>query len=400
MWDTLVRHRAFRRLCIAATVDAIGTWLLVTAVSVHVYAVTGSATSTALALAVQALPAVVVGPWAGALVDRWPRRIVLVVANTVAAAGVCALLDDRLIYAGLVVESVAGCFLRPAFQATIPAIVPDETDRASANALLAVSQSVLRLTAPLAGTFLTTAGWFAAVVAADAVSYLGAATILATLSIPDPARSASALAGESRAGWRLVVRTRLLRGMLAASCVYWTANAALTALLVPFVAHRLHAGGQAVGYLVTGLGAGYLCGSAISRTILVRFSARTHLAVSYALVGGCFLVMFTTTGLPVAIVAVSAAGIPGAMANVATTHHAQTAAPPEARGRVSAAFVTSDAVAAVTGALAAPLVVAATGLPAALIILSTLVLAAAAIAAVALPAGRPNPNQPPGGRPN
>src|SRR5689334_14671118 len=47
---------AFRRLWAAATVDALGTWLLVTAVPVQVYAVTGSGPSTATALAVQAVP--------------------------------------------------------------------------------------------------------------------------------------------------------------------------------------------------------------------------------------------------------------------------------------------------------------------------------------------------------
>src|SRR4051794_22115720 len=92
MWDTLAHHRAFRRLWTAATVDAFGTWLLVMAVPVHVHAITGSATSTGLALAVQALPAVMIGPWAGALTDRWPRRAVLVAANVIAALGVGILL--------------------------------------------------------------------------------------------------------------------------------------------------------------------------------------------------------------------------------------------------------------------------------------------------------------------
>lgn len=395
MWDTLVHHRAFRRLWAAATIDACGTWLLVMAVPVHVYAVTGSATSTGLTLAIQALPAVMIGPWAGALTDRWPRRVVLVAANTIAALGVGILLvaadADRVgfVYLALVVENIAVCFLRPALQATIPAIVTDETGRASANALLAVSHSALRICAPLAGTYLTAIGWFAAVVVVDVVSYLSAAAIIARLPIPAVARqtgNATRLVDELRQGWRLVTRNRVLAGLLTSSCLYWTANAALTALLVPFVVHRLDASGQAVGFLVTGLGVGYLCGSAVSRRLLVRHAARTLLAVSYALVGACFLIMFTTGSLPMAIIAVTAAGLPGAVAGVATTQHVQTAAPPSARGRVSSAFLTSDSVAAVAGALAAPAVVAVAGLPAALVILSSVVLLAAATAAILLPA--------------
>ncbi|GIE06603.1 hypothetical protein Adu01nite_79530 [Paractinoplanes durhamensis] len=415
MWH----HRGFRRLWAAATVDACGTWLLVMAVPVQVYAVTGSATSTGLALAVQALPAVLIGPWAGALTDRWPRRVVLVGANVAAALGVSILLvatsADRVgyVYLALAVENLAACFLRPALQAAIPAVVTDPADRASANALLATSHSALRICAPLAGTYLTAAGWFGAVVVVDVVSYLAAAAIIAGLPLPATTRPAGGALGrpdnprpgagtldrpagphpggtrlvdELRQGWRLVVHSRILAGLLAGSWLYWTANAALTALLVPFVVHRLDSSGQAVGYLVTGLGVGYLCGSAVSRTVLLRSPARTQLTISYALVGVCFLIMFSTSSLLVAVVAVTAAGLPGAVAGVATTHHVQNASPPWGRARVSATFMTSDATAAVIGALAAPALVAIAGLPTALITLSAAVLLAAATAAFLLPA--------------
>ncbi|GAA0468121.1 hypothetical protein Ade02nite_78930 [Paractinoplanes deccanensis] len=403
---------------VAATADAAGTWLLVMAVPAHVYAVTGSPASTALALAVEAAPAVVIGPWAGALVDRWPRRRVLAGGNLVAAFGVCLLLlaatGDRVgfVYVALAVESAAVCFLRPALQATIAAVARSSEGRAALNSSLAVSHSVLRLCAPPAGTALVAAGWFGAVVVADAVSYLAAAAILAGLPIPTIARSASGavstpapgtapvsavetgagaatvsrdFSGEWRAGWRLVLRGRVLGGLLASSCLYWIANAGLTALLVPFAVHRLHASGEAVGYLVTGLGAGYLCGAAVSGAALVRFGPRGLIALCYAVVGACFLVIFTAESLLVAVVAIAVAGVPGSVANVATTHHVQGAAPPEARGRVSAVFMTSDAVAAVLGALAATAMVAAAGLPATLIGFSCLVPVAAAIALILLP---------------
>ncbi|GAA1581577.1 MFS transporter [Actinoplanes couchii] len=375
MWDTLVHHRPFRRLWIAATIDAAGTWLLVMAVPLHVYTITGSATSTGVALAVQALPAVMIGPWAGVLIDRWPRRIVFVVANIVAALGVSVLLPattaDRIgfVYPALVIENIAVCFLRPALQATIPATVTDQSTRASANALLALSHSVLRICGPLAGTYLTASGWFAAAVAVDVAGYLTAAAILATLKI-----TPVAVRGDDQhpGTW-----TPALTALLVSSWLYWTANAALTALLVPFAVDRLHGDGQTVGHLITGLGIGYLCGAAASRSLLLRRPARNLIAGSYALVGLSFLFLFTAGTMTVALLAITVAGIPGAVAGVATTHHVQSSAPPEALGRVSAVFMTSDAVAAVAGALAAPMAVAVAGLPAALIMLSGAVLLAA-----------------------
>jgi hypothetical protein len=96
--------------------------------------------------------------------------------------------------------------------------------------------------------------------------------------------------------------------------------------------------------------------------------------------------MFTATALPVALIAVTACGVPGAVAQVITGHRLQTSTPDAVLGRVSAVFYTNDSIAAVTGALIAPAVVVLAGLGTALIALSAAVLAAAAVAVVALPA--------------
>jgi MFS family permease len=390
MWRAVLRGRAFRRLWVATTIDSFGSWLLVMAVPLHVYSLTGSATSTGLALAVQALPFVLVGPWAGVTVDRWHRKTVIVAANLAAAAGVAmmalATRPDRaaFIHLGLVVEHVALCFLRPALAAVTPEVVGRGADLAAANALSAFTNSAFRMLGPLAGTLLVAGGWFGAVVLIDVASYLVAAAVLtgvATGSTGSAARRAPRIMD----GLRHVTGTPVLRGLLLSSWAYWTANAALTALLVPFVAGRLHGSGQALGYLIAGLGAGYLCGSALSGHLIARWATRTVLTVAYSSVGLCFLVMFTATTLPVALVAVTAGGVPGAVAQVATGHRVQASTPDSVLGRVSAAFHTSDAVAAVTGALAAPAVVALAGLGTALRLLSAAVLGAAMIAWVALP---------------
>ncbi|MEV0808823.1 MFS transporter [Micromonospora sp. NPDC050200] len=85
---TLLRdNRDFRRLWSATTLNALGTWLLVMAVPLHVFTLTGSAMSAGVALAIEALPAVLVAPWAGVVIDRWSRRQVLIWSNLAGAAG-------------------------------------------------------------------------------------------------------------------------------------------------------------------------------------------------------------------------------------------------------------------------------------------------------------------------
>lgn len=386
----VMRNANFRRLWTAATIDSFGSWLLAMAVPLQAYLLTGSAMSTGLALAIEALPVVLIGPWAGVAIDRWHRKKVLIAANVASAAGVSLMLlastPDRIafIYLGLLMESVAVCFLHPALKAVTPSVVGNERDLASANALSAFTNSAFRMLGPLSGTFLVANGWFQAVVLIDVTSYVAAAAIIMTVTIA-PAAKPTQVANQLREGWHHLVHTPLLRGLLTTSWIFWTANAGLTVLLIPFVATRLHSSGQALGYLIAGLGLGYLGGSAMSKTLISRYGTRLILVAAYTSVGLCFLVMFTTTSLPIAVIAATVCGVPGAVAQVVTGHRLQTSTPDALLGRVSAAFYTSDSVAAVAGALIAPVAVTLVGLQAALLAFSSAVLVAAVAAVIVLP---------------
>ena len=382
-----LRNRNFQRLWTAATIDSLGSWLLVFAVPLEVFKLTGSPTATGLALAIEALPTALIGPWAGVAVDRWNRKTVLVLATVVAAGGVALMLaaTTPFIYLGLVVENLAVCFQQPAVRAMMPTILGRGSDLASANATLSATSSLWRLLGPLVGTFLVARGRYEAVVIADLVSYLVAAAVITGVRVTRGTTSKQQETPRIRDGFRYIMRVPVLRGLLATSWFYWNGNAALTTLLIPYATIRLHASGQAVGYLIAGLGVGYLCGSTISKSLITRFATRSILTLAYALVGTCFLVTFMTTALPVAVMALTTAGVPGAVIVVVVGQQVQAATPDHVLGRVGSAFFTSDAVAAVAGALIAPAVVALTNLAATLDVVSMTVLATAAWAFVLLP---------------
>ena len=375
----MLRQREFRRLWTATTIDAFGSWLLVMALPLHVFASTGSIGSTGLTLAVEAAPALLVGLWAGSLVDRWPRRRVLVLGNLVAAAGVVLLLAPApvvggvpvSVLGGLLVESVAGCFLQPALAATLPAVVGTGPALVTANAWTSASTSVLRMLGPPAGTLLVVHGDFRVVVLVDAASYLVAAALLARLRIVEPQSARPvlpSLGAALRAGVVEVARTKMGSGLIVTTWLFWAANAALTIVLVARA-------GASVGWLIAGLGLGYLLGSALSKITIFRYATRTVLTTGYLAVGSCFVVAFATPALWV----IALAGVPGAVISVAVRHRLQADTPELLLGRVFAVFGASDAAAAVIGALAAPLLGPVT--------LSAVVLGVAALAFVLLPAG-------------
>jgi MFS family permease len=345
----ILRNRDFRLLWAGSTISGLGSWLLVVAAPVQAFRLTGSALAISLTLVLEAAPALLVGPWAGVLADRYSRKAIMIGGDLLSSAGVALILMGTtpariwLIYAGLLAENLAVAFFRPAARALIPATVGTGADLAAANSLSAFTGGAVRLIAPPLGAFLLSVIGFEAVVGIDAASYVlsaaltalitGSVTRAAPPAADDALRGMRLAAGQLRDGARYLAGTPLLRGLLISSWAYWTVNAAATVLLVPFVVRRLGGQGQDIGYLIAGLGVGYLIGSAASRPVITRYPARSILVTAYAAVGACFLALFNAPTLPAAVAAAALTGIPGAVATVATQRGIQASAPDAVLGR-------------------------------------------------------------------
>ncbi|MER5183992.1 MFS transporter [Streptomyces sp. NPDC002896] len=104
----------------SGSVSSLGSWLLVVALPVHVFQLTGSPTATGILLALEALPALLAGPWAGALLDRWNPARAMWLADLAAAGSVALILlvdsPDRvwLLYLAVLGENLATTVFRPA----------------------------------------------------------------------------------------------------------------------------------------------------------------------------------------------------------------------------------------------------------------------------------------------
>jgi DHA3 family macrolide efflux protein-like MFS transporter len=95
---------------------------------------TGSATTLALASLAALLPQILIGPLAGALVDRWSRRTIMIVADTAIALATLVLaalfwLDVAAvwnIYVLLLIRATGAAFHWPAMQASTTLMVPEK----------------------------------------------------------------------------------------------------------------------------------------------------------------------------------------------------------------------------------------------------------------------------------
>lgn len=265
--QTLRRYPRFAVFFAGQGVSLVGSWMTRLALSWLVYRLTDSVMMLALVAVAGQAPVSLFALLGGALVDRWDRRVVLLVSKLVAmllaaALAVLTLSGAASLPTLLALASLQGLQTAvdmPARQALLPELVTDPRDLPSAIAL----NSTLVHGARFLGPF--TAGWVIThfgegyCFAIDAISYtavLGSLWVLRGTAAPTPAR-ASLIQG-LREGYRYVrgePRVFLPLLLLAAvSLSGWS----YSVLLPDYVHHGLRGGAATLGHLMAASGAGAL----------------------------------------------------------------------------------------------------------------------------------------------
>ena len=131
-------HRSFRNLFFARLISALGTWTAFFAVRIALYNQTNSAWWVSILLFAELVPGVILGIAVGPLIDRWPRKRMMVLSDLGGAACFGALPFVHSPAGICAVSALAGfsaAFFRPACYASIPNLVGEESV-VSANALV------------------------------------------------------------------------------------------------------------------------------------------------------------------------------------------------------------------------------------------------------------------------
>lgn len=396
----VLRNRVFGRLWLSQLQSNLGTWLMIVAVPVYVFRLTGSATGIGLALLAETVPALFVAPFAGLLADRWNRRLIMVWSDVLRAASAAGLLlatsQSRvwLLYLAILAENTFAQFFDPAYGAIIPAITGRGDELDAANAWSAVSGGVIRLAGgPLGGLLYAGLG-FRPLVLIDCATYLLSSALV--LSLPGrPGQPVQVTDGE-RASWatvraELVAGVRFLRRdtvqavLLATSALFLFGNAALTVVVVPFVVRVLHRGPAEVGLLMAALGIGYLAGAPIGRRLSASGRLRLGAAGCMVWVSGAFAGLFNCHDLPVAVVFIALAGAPGCAFLLLVRVQRQRRTPGSLLGRVGSASAAVQMAATVAGAVAGAVLAARLGIELLADLALGPILAAAVLVATSLP---------------
>jgi MFS transporter, DHA3 family, macrolide efflux protein len=236
---------------------------------------TGSATILATATLVALLPQIVLGPFAGTLVDRWNRRIIMIVADAGIALTTAALIylfaTDQIqiwqIYAAAMIRSLGGAFHQPAMTSSTSLMVPDKhlARIAGANQTL---QGLISIFAPPLGALLLDAYSTQSVLLIDIGTAAIAILPLLFIAIPQPTRQVQAHETASnnsylhdlREGFVYVIRWKGLLGLiLLAMALNFLIVPASS--LMPLIITKIFQGGAAqLGWTESLFGAGIIAG--------------------------------------------------------------------------------------------------------------------------------------------
>lgn len=353
----------------AESLAVVGNRLVQFALVWWITSTTGSAAALASATFFVMLPNIVLGPFIGALVDRFDRRKLMIAADIamVAASAVLAYVAwaGRLavwhVYALALVRSTAAQFGSSALISSTSLMVPGRhlTRVAGMNQLV---QGVMSIAAPALGAIMVTYLPLHSTILAQICLAALAVLILALSRIPQPGQRDAAsgttlasLARDVRDGFRFVWSWKGMAFVLVASTLMNMVFNPIGSLMPLFVTK--HLGGTAVhlGWLESAMGAGMIAGSLLLG-VWGGFRRRIYTAILGLLgmaVGTLVMGLTPERGFAIAVVGMLITGLNQPLSNGPLFAIMQATVPANLQGRVFTVLGSVNQVAAPVGLLLA-----------------------------------------------
>lgn len=338
----VLRHRGFRRLLIAQTISRWGDTFNTVALVIVVFQITNSGLNVSGVVALEIAPVLLLGFVAGTVVDRLPRRQVMIAADLGRAviAALVAFNSDQLwaLYTAAFGLAALTVFFNPAASSLMPSLVDDDelvTANSAVWSAAVMSQIVL---APVAGAVVVTLGASAAF-AINSVTFLASAIALSGLSSP-PTESVErdSRRAEIVEGIQIIRNSRLLGTLAAVQGLAALSAGATSALLVVLAERHLRIDATGFGLLLAAIGVGAVLGPLVLQRYVTDVRRPLLLFGPYLLRGLVDLVLAAVSNFAVALTSLGFYGVGTSTGNVTYNTVLQTTTPDRYRGRVFAFY--------------------------------------------------------------
>jgi dTMP kinase len=304
--------RPFRRLWIATSLSSLGDWLSLVALSTLALTLAGKGLA-AQGAAVSGvwlsslLPALVLGPLAGAVADRMDRRLNMIIGDVVRGLLYLSIPLDlsfgfvnklTWMYAVQFLAACASLFWTPAKDASVPNLVPpDKLEQANQYSLLTtfgtapVAGLIFALLAKVSGALGQVSHYFSNNGQVDLALYfnaltfaVSALTIYALREIPkrnvSAHISAPSVAKTIWEGWRFLGKDHVVRGLIIGMVGAFSAGGVVVGLGPSYIKNTLHGGSAGWSTVFSAVFIGLALGMFLGLRILKGFSRRRLFGLS------------------------------------------------------------------------------------------------------------------------
>ncbi|MCW2880224.1 MAG: dTMP kinase [Sphaerisporangium sp.] len=334
----VLANAPFRRLWTAMAVCSLGDWLNIIAITAFAAYLTQGSGYKAQSLAiggvfvVKMLPAVLLGPLAGAFADRFDRRLTMFFCDLLRFALVLSIplvgSYQWIIVATFLVECV-NLFWVPAKDATVPNLVPKERLEEANQLNLLVTYgtapiaaalfAVLSVVVEVVGKAVPSLAWEPAhpALIINAAAYLLSAFLIFTLrSIPKGHAtkvSTPSMLGQIVDGWRFVGANRMVRGLVIGMLGAFAAGGAVIGVAKVYVV-ALGGGDAAYGMVFAAVFVGMALGIFFGPRLLRELSRRRLFGLAIVTAG---VVLAATALIHNLVIVVMLVVVLGACAGIA-----------------------------------------------------------------------------------
>ena len=320
------------------------------ALTIWMYQQTSSATALGLMQVFYITPFLIISPIAGVMVDRYNRKLMMMVSDLAAGLGTVAilvlqsqgLLQFWMLYFVSALIGLGGAFQWPAYSAAISTMVPKE-QYGRANGMMTLIEAGPGVLAPLlAGMFLPIVG-LTGILVFDVLTFIFAIGTLMVVYVPQPPKTvvgqkeSGSLFKEAVYGFTYIFARP---GLLGLQLVFMFGNLFAGigyTMLAPMVLERTSNSAAALGAVQTAGAVGAVVGG-IAMSAWGGFKRRVHGVLGGWIMGGLgFAMLGIGQALPVWVVCEAFSSLVGPLINASNQSIWMAKVAPDVQGRVFSA---------------------------------------------------------------
>ncbi len=350
----LAQNGTFSALWMSQLVSLFGDRLHQLALVALVGQMTGNAAlAVSMVFVAATIPNLIIGPLAGAFVDRWDQKQVMILSDVGRAAivvliPVAATIDVLLVYPLVFALTTISLFFRPARTAVIPRIVKED-ELVAANSAIWLGDSLADVLGyPLAALFVAILGSSLAIAFwVDAATYLASAALIVTMIIPAVIRKAGAVVPGLRGvlsdlmvGWRFLRGEPVLLHNTVQAVVAQFSIGITIGIMFIYASESITSGtidgASRYGFIEMAIGIGNVLGGFVIGLAGTRVTKGRLVIGGYVLYGVCLTGLALTGSLGVALALTLGTGVANMVFVIPTQALFMERTPNEMMGRVIA----------------------------------------------------------------